>query len=61
MAMKSQRATSAMVEGALVIQNFVEEIALLEEQENEIKILQPSEIDTKIEKVLRQFFYDLKQ
>lgn len=50
-----------MVEGALVIQNFVEEIALLEEQENEIKILQPSEIDTKIEKVLRQFFYDLKQ
>ncbi|WP_423746717.1 hypothetical protein [Haladaptatus sp. SPP-AMP-3] len=42
--------------GLLVIQDLVEETASLEEQDNEIKILQASEVATALEKVLKQFF-----
>ncbi len=42
--------------GLLVIQDLVEETASLEEQDNEIKVLQASKVNTELKKVLRQFF-----
>ena len=42
--------------GLLVIQDLVEETASLEEQENEIKILQASEVETELKEVLKRFF-----
>ena len=42
--------------GLLVIQDLVEETTSLEEQENEIKILQASEIERELVDVLQKFF-----